>query len=240
MALRAGEVVAAMEHLEERADIDGDRIGLVGASQAGWVTPLVPTQRDVAFVVAISCPGQSPFEHEQYPVDKELASTGISELERKDAGEHIQTLLEILRSGVTYEEYLRRHEEWLAEAKLRTWYAAVNSKRTELPSVGWYLSKPEREMVGFMSTALANDTPPPLENLRMPVLAIFGANDSRVDPVIGAKRYEEIPLANGNPDVTVKVYEGADHSVLVPDSEGFLEFAPGYVTTIAEWLAAHR
>jgi len=240
MALRAEEVVAAIEHLEERADIDGDRIGLLGVSQAGWVMPLVPTQRDVAFVVAISCPGQSPFEHERYPTDKELASTGISEAERKDAGEHLRTLFEILRSSVTYEEYLRRHQEWLAEAKLRTWYPAVSSKQTELPSVGWYLSEPERESFGFVSTALANDTPPPLKNLRMPVLAIFGAEDSRVDPVIGAKMYEEIPLANGNRDVTVQVYHGANHSLLVPDSEGYLEFAPGYVTTIGEWLAAHR
>jgi hypothetical protein len=32
----------------------------------------------------------------------------------------------------------------------------------------------------FVSTDFASDAPPPLENLRMPVLAIFGSNDKRL------------------------------------------------------------
>ncbi len=59
MILRAEEVTAAMTHLAARADIDGDRIGLWGGSQAGWVIPMVPALRKVAFVIAVSCPAQS-------------------------------------------------------------------------------------------------------------------------------------------------------------------------------------
>ncbi len=71
----------------------------------------------------------------------------------------------------------------------------------------------------------------------MPVLAIFGSNDITVDARTGAKAYGEIPLANGNRDVTVKVFEGAGHGIMLPDTEGYLEFAPGYITLMGEWLA---
>ncbi len=239
-AQRAEEVVAAMIRLAARDDIDGGRIGLYGGSHAGWVMPTVPAHRNVAFVIAISCPGQSPFEHERYPVDRELASAGISDDERADASEHIRTLINMLRCGVDYDEYLRRHKEWLAEAKQRTWYPTVERKLAELAILEWYFSTSDRKTFEFYSTAISNDAPPSLENLGMPVLAIFGSNDIRVDARIGARAYHEIPLANGNRDVTVKVFEGADHSIMLPDSEGYLEFAPGYITLMGEWLTAHR
>jgi hypothetical protein len=36
----AGDVVAAVEYLETRGDIDHGQIGLLGISQAGWIMPL--------------------------------------------------------------------------------------------------------------------------------------------------------------------------------------------------------
>ena len=53
----AGDAAAAVRHLSARADIDADRIGLVGGSQAGWIMPLAAVRSDdVAFIVAISGP----------------------------------------------------------------------------------------------------------------------------------------------------------------------------------------
>jgi hypothetical protein len=52
--------------------------------------------------------------------------------------------------------------------------------------------------------------------------------------------HEGIRPAAGNRDVTVKVSEGADHGIMIPDSGGYLEFATGYLTTMGEWFATHR
>ena len=46
--------------------------------------------------------------------------------------------------------------------------------------------------------------------------------------------------AAGNPDVTVKLLDGADHKLMQPDSDGYLEYAPGYLMTMGEGLAQHR
>ena len=240
MALRAEEVAAAMTHLAARADIDVDRIGLWGESQAGWVMPMVPALRNVAFVIASSCPAQSGIEQTLFSAGSELAIAGISADDRADALEHIRALQEILRIATDYDEYLRDHEEWLAEAARRSWYPTVKSQIGEQSMLEIYFTPMDRELFEHFSKPFANDEPPRLENLKMPVLAIFGSNDIAVDARTGAKAYGEIPLANGNRDVTVKVFEGADHSILLPDTEGYLEFDPGYITLMGEWLAAHR
>src|SRR5262249_61237218 len=46
----AGDVVAAVEYLKKRSDIDPAQIGLLGISQAGWIMPLAAVwSKDIAF-----------------------------------------------------------------------------------------------------------------------------------------------------------------------------------------------
>jgi pimeloyl-ACP methyl ester carboxylesterase len=245
MAMRAEEVAAAMTHLAEREDINGDQIGLSGGSQAGWVMPMVPGHRNVAFVIAVSCPAQAGQEQDLYLVNNELAGIGISEEDRADALEHRRAFYDLIRESVDYEEFQHRHEEWLKEMKRRSWYSTVESRLDELVSQEIVLS-PGRQEFEYLFINLANDanrslTPPPqLKNFYMPVLAIYGTKDSVVDWKLGSKAYEEIPRIAGNPDVTVILFEGADHGIAQPDSEGYMAFAPGYITTMGEWLSAHR
>jgi hypothetical protein len=49
-----------------------------------------------------------------------------------------------------------------------------------------------------------------------------------------------VPRSAGNPDVTIELVEGADHALMQPDRDGYLDFAPGYVTTMGEWLSKRR
>lgn len=60
LRLLAEDAAAAVDFLARRNDIDPTRIGLIGASQAGWIMPLAASRTDrVAFVVAISGPAVS-------------------------------------------------------------------------------------------------------------------------------------------------------------------------------------
>jgi hypothetical protein len=53
--------------LKKRTDIDPARIGLVGISQGGWISPLAATRsRDISFVVTISGPAVSVGEEIAY------------------------------------------------------------------------------------------------------------------------------------------------------------------------------
>jgi hypothetical protein len=49
-----------------------------------------------------------------------------------------------------------------------------------------------------------------------------------------------VPRSAGNPDVSAVLFEGADHAILEPDPEGYLGFAPGFLTTMGEWVSKRR
>src|SRR5688572_16504977 len=54
----AGDVVAAVEYLKTRPDIDSRQIGLLGVSQAGWIMPLAAVRAtDIAFLISVSGAG---------------------------------------------------------------------------------------------------------------------------------------------------------------------------------------
>lgn len=54
MRRRSTDVLAAVRALKTRNDIDGDQVGLIGVSQAGWVMPMVAETGEVAFTITLS------------------------------------------------------------------------------------------------------------------------------------------------------------------------------------------
>ncbi len=71
IATLAGDLLAGVEFLKSRDDIHPERIGVYGLSQSGWAAPLAASlSPDVAFVMAISPPGISPDEQDQFVIDK--------------------------------------------------------------------------------------------------------------------------------------------------------------------------
>ena len=63
----ADDALACVEALQARQDVDARRIGLGGASQAGWIVPLAASRsRDVAFLVILSGPAVTVGEEIEY------------------------------------------------------------------------------------------------------------------------------------------------------------------------------
>ncbi len=60
------DLLAAVAYLRTRDDIDHDRIGLYGGSQAGWIMPLAASRGEIAFIVSISGPAVSCGEEDLY------------------------------------------------------------------------------------------------------------------------------------------------------------------------------
>ncbi len=243
MSARAEEVAAAMQTLAARPDIDTDRIGLWGISQAGWVMPLVPAHRRVAFVISVSGPGRTGAAQDLYGVENELIRLGLSETDRADALEHRRQLYRLIAESADDADFERRHRAWIEEMKRRSWYPAVKNRPKGLFFLDLGFSI-DRRQFEFIAINLADEAkrlsvaPLQLATLTMPVLAIYGGRDVIVDPHAGMEAYGEIRALTGNPDVTVKLFEGADHTIRQRDSDGRLDFAPGYLTTMGEWLTA--
>lgn len=78
-ALLAGDVLAAVQTLRSRADIDSTNIGLWGHSEGGWVAPLAAIQsRDVAFLITVGASGVPPIQQTSWAMENEFLHQGIS------------------------------------------------------------------------------------------------------------------------------------------------------------------
>ena len=75
---RAREVAAAIDWARQRTEIDPNRIGLWGASQAGWVMPKVAAADPLLrFIIAVS-PAINWLQQGRYNLLAELAKSGAS------------------------------------------------------------------------------------------------------------------------------------------------------------------
>lgn len=76
----AGDVVAVVDHLLVRSDVDPARIGLVGVSQAGWIMPIAASRSpDISFMVSISGAASSVGLSDHYDRLAE-SSTGAADI----------------------------------------------------------------------------------------------------------------------------------------------------------------
>ncbi len=77
---RADEVIAAVQHLAQRDDIDARRIGLVGHSQGGWIAQIAGATHpeEVAFLVLLAGPAVSVKRQIRDDVENAWVCRGIS------------------------------------------------------------------------------------------------------------------------------------------------------------------
>ncbi|MEO5873894.1 MAG: CocE/NonD family hydrolase [Streptosporangiaceae bacterium] len=102
---RAAETLAVITWARTRPDIDGRRIGLWGASQAGWVLPKVAARdRALQFVIAVS-PAVDWQQQGRYNLLAELRAGGATQDETRAALRRREETLRLLRRGGSFEEY---------------------------------------------------------------------------------------------------------------------------------------
>ncbi|WP_030222395.1 alpha/beta hydrolase family protein [Streptomyces bikiniensis] len=102
---RAEETLAAVGWARGRPDVDGRRIGLWGASQAGWVLPKVAARdRRLQFVIAVS-PAVNWLRQGRYNLLAELERDGAGDREKEAALRRREVTLALLRRGASFAEY---------------------------------------------------------------------------------------------------------------------------------------
>ncbi|WP_228974558.1 S9 family peptidase [Streptomyces sp. DH12] len=183
---RADEAAAAIAWARRRPDVDGDRIGLWGASQAGWVLPKVAARTPVSFVIAVS-PAVNWLRQGRHHLLAELRADGApparveAEIARSDA---IRRLLE---RRATFEEYV----------------AAVRGDTRGMTADRWR----------FVSLNHTADATRDLRALRgVPVLLTLAGHDLNVDTADTERVYREVLGPGGA--LTVEHYPDATHAMV--------------------------
>ncbi|UQW99315.1 alpha/beta hydrolase [Streptomyces sp. RerS4] len=183
---RADEAAAAIVWARARPDIDGDRIGLWGASQAGWVLPKVAAKTPVSFVIAVS-PAINWLQQGRYNLLAELRADGASASRTSAAIARSDTTRGLLQRRATFEEYVK----------------AMGGDAAGMTADRW----------GFVSKNYAADATHDLRALRgVPVLLALAGHDINVDTADTERVYREVLDAGGA--MTVQRYPDAAHSLV--------------------------
>jgi dipeptidyl aminopeptidase/acylaminoacyl peptidase len=218
---RAEETLSAVAAVADQPEIDADRIGLLGGSQGGWVMPLAAAgSEEVKAIVSISGPGVSVAECEEYQVTAEGVHDGYTPEEIADALALYRRVLARLRSNDDPADVLAGEVHMLG------------TRAAELAEVT------NVKDLEFFARIADYDPVPALENVRCPILAIFGSDDVHVPVQASIAAYEAAFTRSGHTSHDIVVFPGADHRILVPDpATGRPRRAPGLFELIATWLA---
>jgi hypothetical protein len=225
----AGDVLAAVEYVKTRPDIDPAQIGLLGISQAGWIMPLAAVRtKDVAFLISISGAGVTPAETTIDQARNELTMTGMPAATVADIIGLIKLQYEFARTGNGWTEYAAAREKLAARMG---------------PPPDTFPGTPDHPQWQVIKRTYFYDPTPTLRQLTVPTLAIWGQLDNNIMADKNKPAWDAALKTAGNRDYILVVVPKANHDMLEAkvgsnaEIKSLQRFVPSYFTTIEDWLA---
>lgn len=216
---RVVEAEQAIEWAKNQPMIDSDKIGVWGASQAGWVIPKLAGKEKLAFSILVS-PAINWRTQGEYNTRSQMKKDGYSSEEIEKQVTYENEIKVLLDKKGSYEEYtkLARKDDVMSKER---WNFVVKN---------------------FNADATAD-----LDNLKIPVLLLLGEDDVNVDTKETEQVYRS--EISPESFLHVKVFPNTEHSMLPTSIAGskwkttltFL-FAPrsitaeGYMEAITQFL----
>ena len=216
------DAVAAIAYLRSRPDIDGDRIGVFGVSESGWLAPeIIERSGGVAFLVNKVGSVLSVRETISWEILNDLQAEGIS---AASAAEQVQIFQRIW----AWQENPAEAERVVLQEILDQWRDRTDSRLPETLTMASEGTLADRRY----------DPGPFLERMTTPSLYLYGSEDINIPSRDCMIRIEELQ-SRGVP-VSGHLFEGEGHELGGPSPlPPFYAFADGYADLIADFAALH-
>ncbi len=240
----AGDVLAGIEFLKSRSDMDSKRIGLAGHSEGGIIGPYVAARsKDVSFVVMLAGTGV-PIEQILY-LQAELISraAGVPELAIAQ-----NRRLQASMFTVVKEE----SDPNKAAERLRVGWAEMRASLPEAARKDAAMSDQNRDQQIAMINSpgmrflLHHDPAKILKLVSCPVLVVNGELDLQVPPGQNLPPIVAALSEGRNPDFTVVKMPGLNHLLQTSKTGSVGEYgtieetiAPAALEVISTWLVRH-
>jgi dienelactone hydrolase len=223
----ANDVLAGVQVLKARADINPKQIGLFGFSNSCFIISLAASRsQDVAFLIMQSFVGVTGAEQETFRAETQLRVDGFPDQDIKKASDFMRLKYEVARTGKGWTELqsileTARGEAWLG-------YTAPPNNLERLQQT--------------YQAIMTYDPIPALEKLHIPILAVWGSKDTFVPVPQTVERFKRAMAKAGNRNYIIKIYPNGSHSMLEtktgsPSTGGKeTNFSPGLYKMETDWL----
>lgn len=243
----AQDAIAAFRWLAARPEIDPERIGFIGHSEGAIVAAIAASRLpEVAFLVMLAgtaVPGEQVIRAQAEAIARAQGASAedLAKLRRQQ-----DLLFQAVRTGDGWDAVVqsaralaREQLAKLPEAQRR---AVADPDKAIDAAVQQQLAVAKSRWYRFF---IDYDPGPALARVTCPVLALFGSLDLQVPAALNRPAIESSLRRAGNQDVTVKVYEGANHLLIKavtgsPAEYPTLEktFVPGVLDDLRTWILA--
>lgn len=235
------DVLAGVEFLKTRPEIDPARIGLIGHSEGGLVAPMAANATsDVAFIVLMAGPAVNGEQISLLQTDLILRASGASEEDIAEQRALLEALFELARNvedmeqtAAAMRDVLMASFETLSEEEL----AALGDVETAIAVQISQLLSPWYQF--FMTY----DPMPALKDVTCPVLAINGSKDLQVPAQLNLSLIEQALQEGGNKNYTVLELADLNHLFQTaqtgsPDEYYLIEetMSPVALEVMGDWL----
>lgn len=237
----AEDVIAGINFLKTRKEINPLQIGLIGHSEGGMIAPIAAVKsKDVAFIVMMAGLGQTGRNAILMQGDL-LSSTGGTPPDTtariRKVFDQMFAVLKVEPDNAAAEKKMRAivatEMAAMTEAQKKEFAPVLNTINVQMPM---YVSEWFRYFLLF-------DPAPVLEKVRVPVLAIVGEKDLQVPPKENLTLIEAALKKGGNKNYKVMLMPSLNHlfqtaKTGLPGEYGAIEetIAPIALQTMSDWI----
>lgn len=242
----AEDVLAGVEFLKTRKEINIKQIGLIGHSEGGLIAPIVATKNpDVAFIVLLAGPG--------LPGDEILKLQGVLIAKAGGASEKLINAVTELQS-ISFRVIREEKDNDIAKKRLleenKKFYSRFSKEEKQaigLPDLSdEQIAKSSAVLVSSWFRYFLNYDPrPTLKTVKCPVLAVNGEKDLQVPYKEDLEEIEKALKEGGNKDFQTKSFPNLNHLFQTcqtgsPNEYGQIEetFSPNVLKEIGNWILA--
>jgi len=233
----ATDILAGVEYLKTRREIDPKQIGLFGHSEGGWVVPEAASRsKDVAFIIAGAASGLPRQENLLHEMDGDLRHAGFSETDRGRARALWKLRNDVI--GANGEGWNKWREE-VIKAKNEKWFPLARTPG----SVSEMNETNRARLMNFIADERSwwYDPVPAWVKITVPALVYESEWDKEVPGPESAAIIGQSLRKAGNKDYTIKVFPKSQHGQWAIESDSPnnpLSYKVHY-DQIFDWLRAH-
>jgi fermentation-respiration switch protein FrsA (DUF1100 family) len=237
----ADDVLAGVEWLKGRKEINSSQIGLLGHSEGGIIAPLAASRSpDIAFIVMLAgtgLPGDQVLYLQAAAILKVAGTDAEGLAHQKALQERIFAVLRQEKDNAAAEPKIRAIMEELTSER------GKDEKKQIVEALPLLEGQVQMVLTPWFRHFLDYDPRPALRRVSCPVLALNGQKDLQVDAKMNLQAIEAALREGGNKDVTVQELPNLNHLFQTCKTGAVSEYgaieetlAPVALETIATWI----
>jgi pimeloyl-ACP methyl ester carboxylesterase len=241
----AGDVLAGVEFLKNRTEINPRQIGLIGHSEGGIIAPMAAARsKDISFIVLMAGTGLPGDDVIQLQTELLLRAQGTGDEGVKLTRDLFAGVFSILKNN---------DDRATAEKQIRDMLAAKTAVMTEAQRKGMaqMLTTIDTQLKQFYLTEwfrffLRYDPRPTLKKVQIPVLAINGEKDLQVAAKENLSGIDAALKEGGNKDYAIVLLPQMNHLFQTSKTGLITEYgeieetiSPVALKTMSDWILKH-